>query len=92
VGVELGVCSVSSPGFESYLSFVKPDVLAASLVAENAQLKWADTSQRGYMTVELTPARATTEYRFTGGAKQRSTKLAGTKRITTEKGSGKLAV
>jgi alkaline phosphatase D len=92
VGVELGVCSVSSPGFESYLSFVKPGVLAASLVAENAQLKWADTSQRGYMTVELTPARATTEYRFTGGAKQRSTKLAGTKRITTEKGSGKLAV
>jgi alkaline phosphatase D len=92
VGVELGVCSVSSPGFESYLSFVKPDVLAASLVAENAQLKWADTSQRGYMTVELTPARATTEYRFTGGAKQRSTKLAGTKRVTTEKGSGKLAV
>jgi alkaline phosphatase D len=92
VGVELGVCSVSSPGFESYLSFVKPDVLAASLVAENAQLKWADTSQRGYMTVELTPARTTTEYRFTGGAKQRSTKLAGTKRITTEKGSGKLAV
>jgi alkaline phosphatase D len=92
VGVELGVCSVSSPGFESYLSFVKPDVLAASLVAENEQLKWADTAQRGYMTVELTPTRATTEYRFTGGAKQRSTKLAGTKRITTEKGSGKLAV
>ena len=92
VGVELGVCSVSSPGFESYLSFVKPDMLAGALVAENEQLKWADTSQRGYMTVELTPARATTEYRFTGGAKQRSTRLAGTKRITTEKGSGKLAV
>jgi alkaline phosphatase D len=86
------VCSVSSPGFESYLSFVKPDMLAGALVAENEQLKWADTSQRGYMTVELTPARATTEYRFTGGAKQRSTKLTGTKRITTEKGSGKLAV
>lgn len=92
VGVELGVCSVSSPGFESYLGFVKPDLLASALVAENAQLKWADTAQRGYMTVELTPARATTEYRFTGSVKQRSTKLAGTKAITTEKGSGKLAV
>lgn len=92
VGVELGVCSVSSPGFENYLGFVKPDTLAAALVAENEQLKWADTAQRGYMTVELTPARATTEYRFTGSVKQRSTKLAGTKRITTEKGSGKLAV
>jgi len=92
VGVELGVCSVSSPGFENYLSFVKPDTLAAALVAENEQLKWADTAQRGYMTVELTKARATTEYRFTGSVKQRSTRLAGTKRITSEKGSGKLAV
>lgn len=92
VGVELGVCSVSSPGFESYLSFVKPDVLAGALVAENEQLQWADTAQRGYMVVELTPARAVTEYRFSTGVKQRSTKLAGTKRITTEKGSGKLAV
>jgi alkaline phosphatase D len=92
VGVEFGGQSVSSPGFENYLTFVKPDVLAGALVAENAQLKWADTAQRGYMMVELTPARATTEYRFTGGVKQRSTQLAGTKRITSEKGSGKLVV
>ena len=92
VGVELGVCSVSSPGFESYLGFVKPEVLAGALVAENEQLKWADTAQRGYMVVELTPARAVTEYRFTGSVKQRSTKLAGTKRIATDKGSGKLVV
>ncbi|WP_033376091.1 alkaline phosphatase D family protein [Porphyrobacter sp. AAP82] len=92
VGVELGGNSVSSPGFESYLTFVKPDVLAAALVAENEQLKWADTAQRGYMMVELTPARATTEYRFVAGIKQRSTKLAGTRRITTDKGSAKLAV
>ena len=92
VGVELGVCSVSSPGFESYLSAIKPDTMANALVAENEQLVWADTAQRGYMVVELTPARATTEYRFSAGIKQRSTRLAGTKRITTEKGSGKLAV
>lgn len=92
VGVELGGNSVSSPGFETYLTFVKPDTLAAALVAENEQLKWADTSHRGYMMVELTPARATTEYRFTGGVKQRSTRLAGTKRITSDKGSAKLTV
>lgn len=92
VGVELGVCSVSSPGFESYLSFLKPETLAGALVAENAQLKWADTAQRGYMCVELTPARAVTEYRFTGNVRQRSTRLAGTKVIATEKGSGTLAV
>jgi alkaline phosphatase D len=44
------------------------------------------------MVVELTPTRAVTEYRFSAGIKQRSTKLAGTKRVTTEKGSGTLAV
>lgn len=92
VGVEFGGHSVSSPGFESYLTFVKPDTLAAALVTENEQLKWADTAQRGYMAVELTPGRAVTEYRFVAGVKQRSTRLAGTKRIGTEKGSGKLAV
>ena len=44
-GVEFGGNSVSAPGYESYLTFIKPDTLAASLVAENSELKWADTSQ-----------------------------------------------
>ena len=91
VGVELGVCSVSSPGFESYLSFVPPATLAGALVAENEQLVWADTAQRGYMVVDLTPLRAVTEYRFVAGVKQRTTRLAGTKRIATERGQGTLA-
>lgn len=91
-GVEFGVHSVSSPGFENYLSFVPPADLAAALVATNEGLKWADTAQRGYMVVELTRARATTEYRFTGNVRQRSTKLAGTKRISAAAGAGKLDV
>lgn len=92
VGVELGVCSVSSPGFESYLSMVPSDQLAALVVGTNEELKWADTSQRGYMTVELTPTRATTEYRFVSGIRQRSTQLAATKTLTTEAGSNILSL
>lgn len=91
-GVEFGVQSVSSPGFENYLSFVPPADLSAALVGTNEGLKWADTAQRGYMVVELTPARAVTEYRFMAGIKQRSTKLAGTKRIAAAAGSGTLEV
>jgi alkaline phosphatase D len=91
-GAEFGVNSVSSPGFESYLALVPPKDFAAALVATNKGLKWADTSQRGYMAVELTRGSATTEYRFTGSARQRSTKLAGTRRISAAAGSGKLAV
>ena len=92
VGVEFGGNSVSSPGYESYLTFIKPDTLASSLMAENPQLKWAETSQRGYMMVALTPASTVTEYRFTGGMRQRSAQLAGSKRITTAKGSRQLVV
>ena len=92
VGVELGVCSVSSPGFESYLSQVPPDRLAAAVVGANDELKWADTSNRGYMTVNLTPQAMTTEYRFMAGIRQRSTRLAGTKQITSEAGSNSLSV
>jgi len=92
VGVELGVCSVSSPGFETYLGSIPPQDLASELVSTNPQLKWADTAQRGYMVIDLTPTRAVTEYRFTDGVKQRSTRLAGTKRIVAEAGSGMLAV
>ncbi len=87
VGVEFGTSSVSSPGFESYLSMVPPKVLAAALVAENEELVWADTAQRGYMMVELTPSAATSEWRFTAGIKERSTKLAGTKRASVKAGT-----
>ncbi|MEM7702531.1 MAG: alkaline phosphatase D family protein [Pseudomonadota bacterium] len=77
VGVEFATSSVSSPGFESYLGMVPPKVLAAAVIAENSELQWADTAQRGYMVVDLTPQTATSEWRFTAGIKERSTKLAG---------------
>ncbi|MEM9500620.1 MAG: alkaline phosphatase D family protein [Pseudomonadota bacterium] len=91
-GVEFGVPGTTSPGLESSLSMIPPKDFAAATVSANDQLKWADTSQRGYMRVELTPTRATTEYRFVAGIKKRSAELAGTKRITTEAGSHKLGV
>lgn len=92
VGVEFGVCSVSSPGFETYLSMVPPDQMAQLVVGANPELQWADTAQRGYMTVELTPALATTEYRFVEGIRRRSTRLAATKRISSEAGSNTLTM
>jgi alkaline phosphatase D len=87
VGVEFGTASVSSPGFESYLSSLPPATLAGALVGANEELKWADTSQRGYMMVELTPEAASSEFRFVAGTKKRSTQLAGTKRLTVQAGA-----
>ena len=87
VGVEFGVSSVSSPGFESYLSMVPPDQMAGALVGANAELKYADTAQRGYLVLELTPTRATNEWRFVEGIKTRSTRLAGTRSASVAAGA-----
>ncbi len=91
-GVEFAGHSVSSPGFENTLPWIKPQDLAADSVARNSQLKWAETSQRGYMAVELTPTRATSEYRFLGSIKTRSTTLASVKQVSTEAGSQTLDI
>ncbi|MFM5954782.1 MAG: alkaline phosphatase D family protein [Novosphingobium sp.] len=82
VGVELAGTSVTSPGAEGSVRWRRPDALAADILARNPQLKWCDTSQRGYLALELTPKAATGEYRFMATVRQRGTALSGTKRLT----------
>lgn len=91
VGVEFGVSSVTSPGFESYLPQVPSALLQRGLVGANPQLQWANTAQRGYMAVKLTPSAATCEWRFVSGIRQRTTALAGKHRMASAAGSHTLA-
>ncbi|GAA4048091.1 alkaline phosphatase D family protein [Parerythrobacter jejuensis] len=86
-GIEFAGHSVSSPGAEAYLPWIKPADFAEMAVSTNDQLKWADTGQRGYMAVKLTPGRVTTDYRFLSSVRQRSTRLAGSKRLASDAGS-----
>jgi alkaline phosphatase D len=90
-GVEFGGHSVTSPGFENSISNVPPADLARSVIARNPQLKWANTSQRGYVTVELTPTQASGEWLFLDTVRQRSTALAGTHRMSVHRGTNKFA-
>ncbi len=90
-GVEFGGSSVTSPGAENYLQFVKPTVLARALVGANDALKWCDTSRRGYMAVELTPASAACEWRFADTVKRRDAKHTDTRRMSTAYGQRALA-
>lgn len=92
VGVEMAGHSVTSPGAEGTLRWLKSDELARDLVEANPQLKWCDSSQRGYMAVELTPASATSEWRFMASVRQKGTALAGTKRMTVLAGQRKFSV
>lgn len=86
-GVEFAGHSVTSPGAEAYFQGIAPADLAAALVAKNPQLKWSEVSERGYMAVELTPARASCEWRFTEAVRHRSAALAGTHRMGTDHGA-----
>ena len=55
-GIEFAGQSVTSPGIEGQLG-VDPNDVARAFVATNPELVWADTSQRGYMMIDITPQR-----------------------------------
>jgi alkaline phosphatase D len=88
-GVEFAGQAVSSPGAEGALQFVKPTVLARAMVTTNPQLKWADTSRRGYMAVELTPQAANCEWRFNTTVRKRSPVIDDTHRMSAAYGARK---
>jgi len=89
-GVDLGVQSVTSPGFESFLPWVDPAELARATVAASPQLKWADTSRRGYLTLALSPERATAEWLLLDTVRRRSTRLAGRHQMSVAHGTNRL--
>ena len=62
-GVEFGGQSVTSPGIESATPGIDPNRIAADLLARNTgELRWADTANRGYMLLSLTPKTAINEW------------------------------
>ncbi len=91
-GVEFAGQSVSSPGFETYLSNASPAAVADALRGANPLLRWADTSGRGYMQVSLSPAEAVCEWRFTAPVRARSTALAGVQRARVRAGQRQLII
>lgn len=89
-GIEFAGTSVTSPGAETYLPFVKPADLARALVQTSGTLQWCDTARRGYMAIELSPAKAVCEWRFNDTVKKRSAALSGTHRIAADYGARRL--
>lgn len=89
-GVEFAGQSVTSPGYESYMTWVTPAELERVTIAANPQLKWANFSRRGYLTVELTPERATGEWLFMDTIRERSTALAGRHAMSVVHGANRL--
>lgn len=90
-GVEFAGQSVTSPGHEGRSRGVSPRDVERATIERNPQLKWANIERRGYMTVELTPARATSEWLFLDTIRQRSTAMAATHRMSVAYGANRLA-
>ena len=86
-GVELAGHSVTSPGFEYYLTGRLPTDVAKAMVEKNRQLTWMDASQRGYMTVTMTAREVVSDWHFMRNVKTKNTQLAGSKQMRVSKGA-----
>lgn len=84
-GVEFGGHSVSSPGLEAYLS-LPPQMTAQFIMGASPELKWADTNNRGYMAIQLTPEKVTGEWVFMETITARSVVTRPSKTMTVERG------
>lgn len=70
-GVEFAGHAVTSPGYESAIS-ADPKRVARMMVDANPELKWCDTSRRGYMAMTITPDRVDNDWLFVDTIRQRS--------------------
>jgi len=74
-GVEFAGHSVTSPGYESS-GAADPKIVAAGLIKASPELKWCDTSRRGYMAMTLTPTKASNDWVFVDTIKTKSAKAS----------------
>jgi alkaline phosphatase D len=90
-GVEFAGHSVTSNGLEAEMAADPKDV-ARAFIDKNPELVWADTSHRGYVMLDITAQRVTGEWLFLQTTQSRSTALAGTHRLSAERGRRKFSV
>jgi alkaline phosphatase D len=74
VGEEFATSSVSSPGLEAYLALPPAQVKAIFEGVVN-DLKWMDSSRRGYLKLSITPAQVQGEWLFIDTISSRTYKV-----------------
>lgn len=90
VGVEFAGQSVTSPGYEGSIG-TDPKTVAAALVGASSELKWCDTSRRGYMAMTLTPDRASCDWVFVDTIARRTPAASIGHTATVERGRNVMA-
>ena len=88
-GIEIAGHSVTSPGFESYIKGVSDEARVAALRRSSPQLKWANTQDRGYVTVQLTRDRVTANWHNVETIRTHTPALKNTHSMTAARGRRK---
>ncbi len=88
--VEFAGHSVTSAGYEGGIG-ANPKVVAAALVRGNRELKWCDTSRRGYMAMTIAPDRVTNDWIMADTVKQRTLGASIGHRATVMRGRNAMA-
>ena len=89
-GVEFAGSSVSSNGIEGGIK-ADPKMIARELVASNPELKWCDTSKRGYMVMTVTPDAVSNDWVMVDTVKAKTMKAAVTHTATVARGRNVMA-
>ena len=90
VGVEWGTPGISSPGLETYLP-LPPEEMRALLMVASPELVAADTSQRGWTEVTLTPEAATAQWRFVSSVTDPTYQTSAGESLVTQRNARALA-
>ncbi len=89
-GVEFAGHSVSSLGMDKRY-FGDPQAIARSYLETNPNIRWCDTSRRGYMVADITPEAVTNEWLFLHSRHQRSLEVLDRHKMQVRKGERRLA-
>lgn len=85
-GIEIAGQSVTSPGYEGYIKGVTDEARVTALRRSSPQLQWANTEDRGYVTVQFSPDRVTANWHSVETIRARSLALKGTHSMTATRG------
>ncbi len=88
--VEFAGHSVTSPGYEGGIA-ADPKTVAAALVRANPELRWCDTSRRGYMALTIAADRVTNDWIMSDTVKQRTPRAAVGYQATVMRGRNAIA-
>ncbi len=91
-GIEIAGQSVTSPGYEGYTRGISDAQRVAALRGSSPQLKWANTQDRGYVTVQLTRERVTANWHNVETIRTHTPVLKGTHSMTATRGRRKYDV